>query len=539
MARNRRYAQPMIYEYEGMTPIHRERRRGRHAGWLTPAVIMALVVLVVVGWGISLKYGNFIFPNVRVAGVDVGGLTKEEAIVLVEDAVTKVYQTNILKVKLPDRELVFDPQQLDIDVDAEKAVQKAMAYGRDGNVFQAVVKYTMGISVVRAVRLEKSLSLNTDYLKKMIKDVGDDIRKEPVNTEATMNAEKTRITLKIGIVGKELDEERLFDEVCRAYERGEFAPIEWNYETIKYQMVDLSALYRKLKGMTTDAAYDEEKKVITQSSGGYIFALNDAVKRQNMAEDGTILEIPLKAVEPKVSSEELMRDMFGQKLAEVSSEYIMDPARINNLRVACNTLNATIVNPGEVFSFNEVVGAWTVEKGYGCISYGIHGERENRVGEGVSQVASTLYHAALYADMTTVERKPHTFKVEYMPGSCDANVSWEDGIDYKFRNDRETPVKIQARVEGGLCIITFWGMAENDNYVTLSEPEVLETWTDADVLQYDATRPAGYSLLIQSSYVGCRVEVVKSVYSGDGKLLRQERLESLYQSRPAIYNVGG
>ncbi len=538
MAR-RRYAQPMIYEYEGMTPIHREEKRHyRYPNWLTPVVVMVLIVLAIVVWGICLKFGDFIYPNVRVAGVDVSGLTAEEAKVLVEDTVTEIYHTRILKVNLPDRELSFDPHQLNIQVDADKAVQNAMSYGRDGNVFQAVTKYLMGVSVIRAVRLENALTLNADYLKQVIAEMGEEVRREPVHTTASMDAAMTRITLKIGTSGRELDEERLFEEVCRAYQRGEFAPIDWSYEIIKFQTVDLDALYKKLTKQAVNAHYDEEQRVVVRSSAGYTFALKDSKYRQNNAEQDTMIEIPLEVLEPSVTYGKLTYEMFGQKLAEVSTDYILDPARIDNLRVASEAINGTILNPGDVFSFNEVIGELTAEKGYGYISYGIHGERADRLGEGVSQVASTLYYAALYADLPTVERTPHTYQVDYVPAGCDADVSWEDGVDYQFRNNRENPIKIQAKVEGGKCTVTFWGVVENDSYVILSEPVLLESWTDLDVEQYDSTRPADYRMMIQSSYTGCKVEVTKSVYGGTGKLLREEKLQSTYQSRPAIYIVG-
>ena len=539
MARRGRYAQPLIYEYEGMTPIYREKRQlPRWLSQLMPVIVMLLIVLAVCLWGVTLKFNGIIYPNVRVAGVDVSGLTAEEARVLVEDRVTEIYQTQVLKVDLPDRQLVFDPQQLDVKVDAEKAVEAALAYGRDGNIFKAVTRYLMGLSVIRAVRLENALTLNTDYLKEMIDETVKDITKEPVNTSATIDADMTRITLKIGTVGRSMDGDRLLEEVIRSYQRGEFYPIEWNYKTVDYQQVDLSALYRKLRGMAANARYDAERKVVIRSSTGYHFALKDAIKRQNIAEDGTILEIPLEVLKPTVTYGKLTYQMFGQRLAEVSTSYTFEAGRNKNMRTACETINGLILNPGDVFSFNEVIGECTEEKGYGYISYGIHGERTDILGEGISQVASTMYYAALYADLTTVERTPHTYRVEYTPAGCDAYVSWEDGVDYQFRNNRENPIKIQAKMEEGKCIVAFWGVTENDSYVTLSEPEILETWTEADVEQYDATRPAGFRMLVQTGYDGYKVEVVKQVHGGTGKLLREETLQTLYQSRPAIYIVG-
>ncbi|MBQ9968436.1 MAG: VanW family protein, partial [Oscillospiraceae bacterium] len=200
--------------------------------------------------------------------------------------------------------------------------------------------------------------------------------------------------------------------------------------------------------------------------------------------------------------------------------------------------NGMILNPGDVFSFNEAVGERTEERGVQPATiYGGEGESVDGVGGGICQVASTIYYTTLYMDLEQVQREPHMYQVTYVPGGMDATVYWDSGLDYKFRNNREHPMKIQANVDGGHVNITFWGVKENDNYVEMTFA-VLETFTSEDVEEVDETKEPGYREQKQTAYTGAKVEAYQKVFDGDGKLLKENTIKSTYKSRPNIYIVG-
>ena len=129
------------------------------------------------------------------------------------------------------------------------------------------------------------------------------------------------------------------------------------------------------------------------------------------------------------------------------------------------------------------------------------------------------------------------YTVDYVPRGMDATVYWDSGLDYKFRNNRENPIKIQANISGGMVNITFWGVKENDNYVVM-DYKVLETWTDEDEEQVDETKEPGYRELKQTAYAGAKVEAYQKVYDGSGKLITERTIKSTYKSRPKLYIVG-
>lgn len=107
--------------------------------------------------------------------------------------------------------------------------------------------------------------------------------------------------------------------------------------------------------------------------------------------------------------------------------------RNKNIKLACDAINGTILRPGEEFSFNNVVGERTEEKGYGAAAAYNNGEVVQEVGGGVCQVSTTLYNAVVRAGLKTTMRQSHTFKPTYVTPGMDATVSW-GSPDYKFAN---------------------------------------------------------------------------------------------------------
>lgn len=121
--------------------------------------------------------------------------------------------------------------------------------------------------------------------------------------------------------------------------------------------------------------------------------------------------------------------------------------RLVNIGITCSKLNGTIVHPGETFSFNQVVGKPTAEKGYQEASVIIDHKTEKGIGGGNCQVSSTLYNAVLEAgNLTVIERHEHGKDVTYVPDGRDAAVSY-GSLDFKFRNDLNYDIRIEASTD--------------------------------------------------------------------------------------------
>lgn len=146
------------------------------------------------------------------------------------------------------------------------------------------------------------------------------------------------------------------------------------------------------------------------------------------------------------SNNEIPRDDCYEVLGEFSTNFnLKSVSRSENIRLAADNLNETIILPGEVFSYNETVGPTTKEMGYRLARIFVRGNERKGYGGGVCQVSTTLYNAALEAEMDIVERHPHSKEVHYVEEGKDAAVSY-GGIDLKIANPYDTPVKINADV---------------------------------------------------------------------------------------------
>jgi len=127
--------------------------------------------------------------------------------------------------------------------------------------------------------------------------------------------------------------------------------------------------------------------------------------------------------------------------------------RTTNLVIATKTIDGTILQPGDTFSFNEAIGKTTWAKGYRPAKIFVKGREAEAMGGGICQVSSTLYNAADYGGMEIIERHPHSKKVGYVKEGRDAAVSY-GGVDLKFRNGLDYPVKIVAKASGGELTIS-------------------------------------------------------------------------------------
>lgn len=121
--------------------------------------------------------------------------------------------------------------------------------------------------------------------------------------------------------------------------------------------------------------------------------------------------------------------------------------RTNNIALSCSRIDGTILQPDQVFSFNQTVGQRTMDAGYQEAKIFIGNKVANGLGGGICQTASTLYNAALEAGLEIVERYPHTLKVTYVAPYRDATVSW-GGADLQFRNNLGHPIRIRSCIYG-------------------------------------------------------------------------------------------
>ena len=515
-------------------------RRGVSGGILAAIVGGALVLLAVViffGYGLVLKGGNTIYPNVFVAGINVGGMTSEEAVAAVADAVAASYSSATLDVQLPDRTLSFTPDQTNVALDADEAIAEAMAYGRSGNPFSAVLNYFSCRSNERYIDLQTVLNLDTDYIRNRIDELAQEVETTLSPSKVDVNEAAGTITVQVGYPDRQLDTEGLYEAVYNAFMNSDFTTLTWDYQETPCELVDLTPYYEQYCTEVQNAEYDEETHTISEEVPGYGFDLEAAQQQLATAEPGSTVVIQMEDIEPEVTKLDLSSEMFGTALHKVSTKYAVNSNRTNNLDLACKAINGTILNPGEIFSFNDVVGERTAAKGYlPATVFVTGGASESELGGGVCQVASSIYYCSLFLNLEQVHREPHMYVVDYVDLGMDATVYW-GSIDYQFKNTLDYPIKIQANIDGGTVNITFWGPEELD-FVVETSYDILETYPWTTVEQVDETKPVGYRERTVSPYTGYKVVAHITVKDLDGNVLESRDVYSTYRKRDQVYVVG-
>lgn len=167
------------------------------------------------------------------------------------------------------------------------------------------------------------------------------------------------------------------------------------------------------------------------------------------------IELPKMVVHPKVDSEILSDIRVKQIGAYVTYYNKRNKERSNNISLATMALDNHVVFPGEVFSFNEVVGERTLEKGYLPAPVIVKGELYEGIGGGICQVSSTLFNAVDKAGVKMIQRYSHSRRVPYVPPGRDATVSWY-GPDFTFKNIHNQPILIRAKAHEGQVYIAVY-----------------------------------------------------------------------------------
>lgn len=153
--------------------------------------------------------------------------------------------------------------------------------------------------------------------------------------------------------------------------------------------------------------------------------------------DANILKAENRVSNIIKNKNEILNNISNEKELSSYSTIIKDNAagRLTNINITCNILNNTIIKSNETFSFNNIVGKPTAERGYKEANVIINNKTEKGIGGGNCQVSSTIYNAVLAVpNLTVIERHEHGMDVSYVPEGKDAAVSY-GSIDLKFKND--------------------------------------------------------------------------------------------------------
>ena len=301
--------------------------------------------------------------------------------------------------------------------------------------------------------------------------------------------------------------------------------------------LSIQQVHAAVAGEMKNASYDAAAGEIVPEQMGASFDTASAQRALNAAAPGETISIPADIQQPEITAEDLKAVLFRDLLGECTTHVGGTAARVSNVKLASAAFNGTVLNSGDVFSYNETVGQRTVEKGYKAAPAYVQGETVDEIGGGVCQPSSTLYYACLLANMEITERYAHRYIPAYITRGMDATVSW-GGPDYKFTNNTKYPVKIVAKYDKGYLTVQLWGTRTDDLTVKMTY-ETLSTTPFEEVEQLDPSLAPGQRQVKVTPYTGYRVRTYRNIFDGSGALLSSD-VEAIsdYKHRDRLILVG-
>ena len=480
---------------------HKKRKRKKSGSgalkWIALAAAALICVIVIVSVSNSggadavadmdklMQTGKRFKAGVKLIGVDVSGMTPEEATGLVKNAAEKKLKTVAVTISSGENSWTLDSDAMGMGYDIADALADGLNFGReeddntvvitDGGVGEFDAKYTWDRGKIISALAAMSQSINTEATAAYAEPVTDWSQEE-------------RFIYHAGEEGITLNEEATADAIEKALEQGEFV-------------------------CTVEAT------------------VNAVLPGGNIDD--------LKAATSFIAS-------YTTKFSARRDDEVKQNRKFN-IQKAADIINGNTIQPGEEWSFNTVVGPRTYELGWKGAN-GISGGKEYTIqaGGGICQVSTTLYNALLCANMEIVDRRAHTIPSDYVPVGLDATVDTR-GIDFVWKNNTDMPAYIFAKVENvegsssrNTITVYVYGKPLPEGVTYKSRNEIIEEASRQAEAIYtnDASIPTGYQLERVQGHKYYVAEAYQDKYV-DGKLAESKLLYTdKYKGNPPEVSIG-
>lgn len=468
-------------------------------------IIVAVLIAAVAGVGVYVSGIDTIYPGVSLDGVELGKLSLMEAVQKLQDAGWDNTDNAEVTFLLPlDYKVTVSAEESGTQFSSADGAMMAYDYCHDGNIFSNLTRYIK--CAVSGVELEMDVEADKDIIRERVDDSVTRVTEELMTSGVEVGEES--ITIVKGAKAVNIDSEKLINEIATALEARDYGEHEFEIDVEEAAELDIDELYDSVHCEVEDAYYDKETGEVVEEVVGIDFDKAEAEALWNAAEYGETIEIEIVRTEPELTAADIeamfYADVLGTNHTSLSGS---SQNRITNVKLACAAIDGLELKPGESFSYNDVVGERTEAKGYKPAGAYSGGQVVQEVGGGICQVSSTLYYSALLSNLQITNRLCHYFPVGYMSPGLDATVSW-GGPEFKFKNNRDWPIKITATVDDktNSMTITIHGTDVDGSYVEMS----YATWAVYNNSQYPEVS------------TGYKAATYRWVYDKDGNLLSKE-----------------
>ena len=429
-------------------------------------IFIAILLISFVGFTVVNSKNDNIISGVYINRFNVSKLNKEQASKTINNRIEENIPEEI-KLRYNDYETTISTSDLNISFDVTSAVNNAYKHGRSGNLLENDL--TILQTLFSNIKIELNVTLDEETLKSKLEDISSKLPDAVI--ESSYYIEDSNLILTKGKAGSVVDTEKTSADIINAIK--DLNLIDNYIEISTYQKsptaLDIDKIHSELYTEPKDAYFTQNPYSIYPSENGIDFAISVDEVKAMLNEDKDEYIVPLKILFPNVTTNMLGNEAFPNLLSTAKTTYsTRDTDRTTNLVLAASKINGMVLMPGETFSYNKTVGERTISAGYKEAPIYVNGQVVDGLGGGICQITTTLYNAVLYANLEIVERSNHQFVPSYAGPSLDATVVY-GSIDFKFKNNRDYPIKITCSVSGGIASFQIYGLAtENDYQVQLT-----------------------------------------------------------------------
>ena len=444
-------------------------------------IIIILLIIIIFIMMFSMLFAiininnNAIIKGVKIMDIDVSGLTIDETKSLLNNKISILMKNNIDLVYKDQYNTSIIPEQLDVTFNIDDIVNQAFKIGRSGNIFQN--NYAILNNLINSTDLKLDADLNTETLNNMMYNVSTQLPDCVVQSSYYIDGNNLIITNgKEGvIVNNEEVKKLILNNLYEQIKNNKNDKIDLPVQEKKPDPINIESIYKEIYKPAQDAYYTSDPIAVYPDVYGVDFAISLDDAKKMLETEQNEYKIPLKVVEPKVKIQDLGEKAFPTLLGTFRTNYDNSAYnRATNIMLAAQSINGTILLPGETFSYNRTVGDTTPEKGYTLGGTYINGKVVQSYGGGICQVSSTLYNAVVLANLDIKMRYNHSSVVGYVKIGRDATVSYGTK-DFQFINSRKYPIKIVATAKNGVLKMEVYGIPEEQEYEVSIESEVLQT----------------------------------------------------------------
>lgn len=355
------------------------------------------------------------------------------------------------------------------------------------------------------------------------------------------NPEVVQEALEIGIHGNVIERYKVLKDLEH---ENQIYPIElsFNIESINKILSEKCTKYDQ-KAVNVSLKRENGSFKVIEGQTGYMLDVEASI---DVVNDFLITQwnhepvsIPLNVAveEPKGSAQELseVKDVLGS----FSTYFNSGASRTGNIVNGCRLIDGVTLYPGEEFSMYNEVAPFTEKNGYYMAGSYLNGKVVDSLGGGICQVSTTLYNTVLQAELDVAERHNHSMIVNYVDPSADAAIAESSGKDFRFVNNKDYPVYLEAYVSNKRVNINIYGKETRsaDRKVTYVS-EVLETINPpADTIYPDGSKPIGY-IVTESAHIGYKAKLWKVVTENGKEVSRTQVNSSSYKMVPRSATVG-